>query len=352
VSELARVDSVDALKKFRAKLCKFAEIVGIALDEADTDVQRTEQWITHEQSAHWKRQLERRSELVTRAKSALNRKKLQKTALGTRPSCVEEEKALAAAQRQLDEARDKAANVRRWSRMFHEETFAHQAMVQGLSVAVSTEVPGALAQLDNMIEAIEAYATSTAPTQQRSVAPEAGEEFPVGSPGVPSVARDAPPAPDQAVQRYAGLRRRTPAQQVRDQAALVDDSGLDALRFQLDQATREVLRTLAVERVPVDPDDSIVVARGLSPEARVYLERRESAQAGASGWYLGFADENTAQECQAARVADLLATSPDLESVLELPAGSLVVLDGPVFVAALDGQDRPLVPRSAPERKE
>jgi hypothetical protein len=352
VSERARVDSVDALKKFRAKLCKFAELVGIALDEAETDVQRAEQWITHEQSAYWKRQVQRRSELYTRAKSALTRKKLQKTALGGKASCVEEEKALAAAQRQLDEAKQKAENTRRWSRKFHEETFAHQAMVHGLSLAVSTEVPTALAQLDNMIEAIEAYATSTTPTQQRSVAPEAGEEIPARPTELVSMARDVPEAPELAAEAYAHLRNRTPPQELRDEAVLVDANDLESIPLELDDAARDVLGNLAVQRVDVNPDDQIVLVKGLSPGMRVYLERIESESPGNSGWYVGFTDDTEVQEHEAIRIADLLAANPDLEAMLELPAGTLIVLSGTALEAVIDQHNQPLWPSNATESTE
>jgi hypothetical protein len=45
MSGQARVESVDALKKFRAALCKFAETAAVGLDEAQTEIQRTRHWV-------------------------------------------------------------------------------------------------------------------------------------------------------------------------------------------------------------------------------------------------------------------------------------------------------------------
>jgi hypothetical protein len=352
VGELVRVDSVDALKKFRAALCKFGETVSIGLDEAEADVQRTAQWLKHEQQAYWKRQVERRSELYMRAKSALNRKKLQTTALGGKASCVEEEKAVAAALRQLEEAKQKAANVHRWSRLFDEESFAHQSMVQGLSLAIGIEVPSALAHLDNMIEAIEAYASSTAPAEQRSVAPEAGQEAASRPEELVSMARAAPTAPGIAAEAYVRLRRRTPQAAIPANAAAAEAERLGSTTIQLDEAACAALRVLAVTRAPCNSEDQIVLTKGLTAGARIYLERTASAAPNDSGWYIGFADETRTTEVERLRIGDLLATSPELAAVLELPIGFLVVANGASLEAVLDEHDRLVWPPTEPEHQE
>ena len=163
MGEFVAVESFEALQQLRTALCRFADLVGAGLDEADGELQRAAYWVKQEQSGYWKREGDKRAEQLARAKSILARKKLQTTALGSRPSCVEEEKELTLAQRRVEEARQKVANVRRWSRRLDEETYSYQAVAGGLSQALTIEIPNALAQLDNMLIALEAYATSTAP---------------------------------------------------------------------------------------------------------------------------------------------------------------------------------------------
>ena len=175
MGQFVRVESFAALQKFRTALCKCAERLAVGLDEADAELQRVDAWVKHDQAAYWKREGAKRAELYQRAKSDLARKKLQKTALGNRYSCVDEQKALARAERQLDEAKQKAANVRRWSRLLDEESFTYKAVAQGLGQAVALDLPNALAQLDNMLTALEAYADTATPQLQRSVA-DAGDE--------------------------------------------------------------------------------------------------------------------------------------------------------------------------------
>ena len=73
---------------------------------------------------------------------------------------------------------------------------------------------------------------------------------------------------------------------------------------------------------------------------RTYLERVESAVAGDSGWYFGFADDAEVAGYDAVRGADFVAGRPELAAALELPAGCLVVLEGTSLEAVLDAQNK------------
>ncbi len=350
MGERARVESVDALKKFRAALCKFAELVTVGLDDSEADVNRTGFWIKQEQLAYWKTQGQKRAELYTRAKSALSRKKNMKTALGGRFSCVDEEKALAAAERQLEEARQKLANVQRWSRQFDEESFTYQAVAQGMRVAVESDIPNALAKLDNMIAALEAYA-APAPVEVGSEAPgiagagmgglDAGESM---ARGIPWETADAP--------AYRALRSRTPSQAIRDATTLVRLDQVPRPQRELRSSAeargtvRVVVTELGAAHAPVGREDRIVMASGAAECERVYLERVAGAPAGDSGWYLGPANDVEVGSYFATRAENLLNERPELGPILELPAGYLVVLDGPLVAAVLDPADR-LVWRAA-----
>lgn len=344
MSRQARVESVDALKKFRAALCKFAETAAVSLDEADAEIRRTQHWVYHEQQSHWKRQLQKRTELHARAKSALTRKKLMKTPLGGRYSCTEEEKALAVAERKLEEARQKIENVRKWRRMLDEEGRSYQAISQGLSLMIQADMPSALAQLDNMIAALEAYAVSTAPAAQRSVA-DAGEP-------AESMARGDLPPDEQDARLFESLRAQTP--KPADRAAIpIGKIDLEwPLAADADEL-RDALAELGLPDEPVDDDAKVVLARDVCQAARIYLERVEPPDTDDGGWYVGIADDTPVVDFDAVRVADLLAACPDLDALLRLPIGYLVVLDGTFLTAVVDPRgDRrwPSAPSSGDER--
>lgn len=336
MSGQARVESVEALKKFRAALCKFAETAGVSLDEAEAEIQRTRQWVSHDQQSHWKRQLQKRTELYTRAKSALTRKKLMKTPLGGRYSTTEEEKALAVAERRLEEARQKIENVRKWRRVLDDESRSYQAVAQGVSLMLQADLPSALAQLDNMIAALEAYAVSAAPAEQRSVAEEEEESGYRPEP-VESMARGAPVAGDVDAEWFERLRSQTPEPTVRAATPVGTLAFQWAVAGNAD-ALRHALSALSLPREPVDANTKVVLARGVWDCERIYLERVEPASTDDSGWYIGIAEDTPVSGCDAVRVADLLARRPDLDAVLQLAVGYLVVLDGASLAAVLDPQ--------------
>src|SRR4051812_42182899 len=95
----ARVESVDAIKAFRAAWLKFAEAANVALTEAEADAVGTLRWVENEQRTYWQNQVRKSTELVSRCNEALRHKKIFKDASGRTPSAIDEEKALAKAKR-------------------------------------------------------------------------------------------------------------------------------------------------------------------------------------------------------------------------------------------------------------
>lgn len=153
----ASVESIDALRDFRARFCKLAEQAQAALLEAEGELTRTGDWLTHSQTLHWKNQLRIRGEELTRARSALNRKKNERSPTGARQSCVEEEKAFKKAQARLEEAQRKDAATKRWVRQLEQTAFTYRPVAQALLTTVEADVPRALVRVDQMIDALAAY---------------------------------------------------------------------------------------------------------------------------------------------------------------------------------------------------
>src|SRR5262249_10256710 len=144
-----------------------------------------------EKSNFWQREGERRHELLVKAKIELAGKKAALNAMGNRSSCIEEQKEVARAERRVDEARQKLKNVARWTRQLEVESFSYRAAAGGLHEMCTVDIPRALAQLDEMLNALEAYAGRAAPGMAGSAA---------------SVAR----AIDGDVSRIEELRKHTP----------------------------------------------------------------------------------------------------------------------------------------------
>ncbi len=185
----ANVQSIDALKEFRLALWKFAELAGRALMDAEGEIQRTQIWLETEQDSYWRGQIQRRTELVTRARNALLEKKLYKSTDGGRPSAVDEEKAFKLAVARLDEANQKMQSVRRFIRVLQREVLLYRGQVQPLSNALQQEIPTAAERLESLVASLEKYATGGEAELTAAAAWQAFE------PPTPSMARAEPPAP-------------------------------------------------------------------------------------------------------------------------------------------------------------
>ncbi len=336
MAERAAIESLDALTRLRAALCGLADDAGIALAEADAEILRTASWLREDQRLHWKREVERQTELCTRARSALKRKEAMKTPLGGRYSTVEEEKVLARAQRRLEEVRQRQANVRRWSRLLDDEAFAYKSVAQSLGHLIEAEIPKALARLDRMIAALEAYASgSAAPEQVRSAAPDAPGG--VAQAQADSVRRTLPAAGDLSDVCRA-LRRRAASAAQRKAALAVPGAAAElAARPALDETAR---RTLAgwlgqAEAKAPSPGEQVIIARGAGAARRVWLFRATPAEPGDSGWQIGVADDDAEAAPGACRVADVVAARPEWEILLRFPPGWLVLIDGGTVAAVL-----------------
>src|SRR5690348_6418592 len=97
----ANVQSIDALRAFRVALIKFAETGNIAMSAAESDVDRTLNWLQRDQTTFWSNQVRKRQDIVVRCEEAVRQKRIFKNIDGTTPSAVDEQKALAKAKRAL-----------------------------------------------------------------------------------------------------------------------------------------------------------------------------------------------------------------------------------------------------------
>lgn len=187
----ANVQSIEALKEFRIALCKFAEAARGSLGEAEADLQRHAFWVNDDRKPYWKAEIRKREENLRKAKLVLLEKKLQKTATGGRPSCVDEEKAVALAERRFQEAQIKSANTQRWSRKLDEQIFQYKGMIQSFNHALDVDVVNGLAWLDRMIESLQAYVALAPPEDLPPVDELTTADFaPVSRPAGPEGAED------------------------------------------------------------------------------------------------------------------------------------------------------------------
>lgn len=343
MSRFARVGSVETLKEFRASLCTFSATVSTALDEANSEIQRTLIWLKQDQNAYWKAQVRHRTEQLARARSALSYKKnFEESSLAAKQSHIDEKRAVATAQRRLQEAQEKLEKVRRWTQQFEKEAAMYKGRVQGLGHIIDAEIPNARAQMDKMIDSLESYVALAPPPGAAAPAEQPYCDSPVPSEDMTPMPQETIPQTIGAAKSYAALRKMTPLAAVRSQVQVGSVIHPWLSGPAIKPPVRKLIEEIGVEPVPILADDKIVIAGSSPGHRRIYLERTDPCSPDDCGWYVGIVDNDNKEslDCEAVRLGDFLDLRGDLVEILTLPVGYLVVLDGDSIEAVVDPHDK------------
>lgn len=331
MSGYARVGSIEVLREFRASLCTFAHTAATALEESYSEIQRTALWLKQQQYSYWKSQVRTCSEEYQKARLGLKSKQnYDASGLGAKYSYIDEKKILAAAQRKLELAQQKLANVQRWATRFEKESFDYKGLIQGLMDVAEVEIPKAMAQIDRMVDVLESYV---------ALAPQASGPEATGEPSLPGMARDEPPAADTPAS-FSSLRQAAPSQVVRNHAPASREIEEWLAGHTIPESQRQELAGMDIERFQAAAGEKIVLARCREHPQRIYLLRAQSSPPGDSGWYIGPVKPEEAMEYLSLSVGEVLKMRPDLAAILEIPAGFLVLLNGNSIEVILDANDR------------
>jgi hypothetical protein len=162
MSESARVDSIDALKQLRAKLCEFGVDALESLAAVEMELRHTEAWLS-ERLKYWLREVRDRGEDVSRAKASFVRHRWgSKDGKGVGTTEVEME--LKKAKHRLEEAEAKAELTRRWIRELPRAVHEYEGPARQLMGYLEADLKQDLAMLDRMSTALEAYVALTPPS--------------------------------------------------------------------------------------------------------------------------------------------------------------------------------------------
>jgi hypothetical protein len=326
----AKVDNIDAVKSFRVALVKFQEVGNVALTGADSDIDRTLGWMERDQTTYWNGQLRKRHEDVMKCEEAVRQKRLFKGSDGRVQSAVDEMKALAKAKQRKEEAEHKIVAVKKAVQTLRKESALYKGRTQKLATALQGDIPRAIHQIDAMLEQLAQYLSIQ--TSGAGI-------------GLAEAAESIAQAATSAKVGHERLRDYTPAPEERSAANVrvipPEDPFFQPWPAGLMEGWQvEALKKLSIELQAIDPDQKIIVGRDCWLQPKIYLERREPAFDGDSGWYLGSAADPVAGvkiQHDSIRAGDLISARPDIVDLLHLPNGFLVVIDAGGPVAMLDG---------------
>jgi hypothetical protein len=155
MAETANITSFDAIAAFRAGLIVYLGKARPLLEEISGEVIRMRQWIEEDQRRHWENQFRLRSRKLEEARAELFNATLSKLQQSTALKQMDVQRAV----RAVRESEAKLKMVRKWSRELENRTGPLIKQGEQLQTYLATDMAQAVAHLDRVMEALEAYAS-------------------------------------------------------------------------------------------------------------------------------------------------------------------------------------------------
>ena len=198
MSGQADVKSLDTLAWVKAALAAYAHETNQGLSEVELDGRRAVDYLTVDRAGYWKAEVRRANDNVNQAIKDLEHCRAFKKVGNNQPSCVEEKKALEKARRRQAVAEQKAEAVRHWTPIVQQQFRDTCVRLVHFREVTDVDCPKAMAQLERMLRALEAYRELSGP---RPAGAEAGSS---GGASVARQANDQPEAPPAAAPNPEG----------------------------------------------------------------------------------------------------------------------------------------------------
>jgi hypothetical protein len=189
MSTQADVKSIDTLAFIKAALATFGHDSAQALGEVEIQSQRIVDWICVEQAAFWKTEVRKAADGVNQAQKDLEHCRTYKKVGDNQPACVEEKKALEKARQRLDRAEQKQEAVRRWTPVVRQQSQEAGVRLTRFREVIDLDCPKALARLERMLRALDAYQHTSSPRGPEGGVGAAGGAGDASGPRAESVAR-------------------------------------------------------------------------------------------------------------------------------------------------------------------
>jgi hypothetical protein len=154
MGETANITSFDAVEAFHAGLVVYLGKARPLLEEISGEIIRMRQWLEDDQRRHWEQQLRLRSRKLEEARAELFNATLSKLATST----ALHQMAVQRADRAVRECEAKLKMIRKWNRELENRTGPLIKQIEQFQTYLATDMAQAIAYLDRVMEALEAYA--------------------------------------------------------------------------------------------------------------------------------------------------------------------------------------------------
>jgi hypothetical protein len=174
MAERAQVTSVEAVDSFRADLIVYLARARAVLEEASDDVLRTRLWVQNDQRRLWEQEARVRYRKLEESRAELFSAQLSKFHESTALCLM----AVQRAERANREVEAKMAVLKKWDREMENRTDPLVKQVTQFHGFLTTDMKRAVAYLEQVVKALEAYAG--VPTPGAAAAAAQAENPPTG----------------------------------------------------------------------------------------------------------------------------------------------------------------------------
>lgn len=159
----ANLQSIDVLERTRNAFIHCQEELGLALAEADSEIDRLVTWLQNDRMMYWRTRINRLREDVNNARSALFRKETVTSSKDSKPSTVDERKALAKVKAMLEDAEHRATQTKVWARNFPHDKALFKAATGLVASMQERELPLAILAIGRMVVTMQRYVRDEPP---------------------------------------------------------------------------------------------------------------------------------------------------------------------------------------------
>ena len=171
----AQITSVEALENFRAQLIVYLGQVRPVMEEVANEMARSRLWLQHDQRMLWSQELRRRERQLEEAKQELFNATISSLSTGTAALL---QMTVQRAQRAVQEAEAKLKLLKRWDNELESRSAPLMKQIEQLQGFLATDMTRAIAYLDQVLRALDAYRNVAAPRSDKPVVPEPAAEEP------------------------------------------------------------------------------------------------------------------------------------------------------------------------------
>ncbi len=163
MAETANVRSIDAIREFRSSLITFSDDARNALASVEMELRRTRNWLERDQIPYWRTQIKKRNEQLSEARADLFRRRLSQSNSDA-ISDSDQKEAVKKMEARLRRAEQMLEKSKSWIPLLDHAIMEYHGRSVPLSDLLGGDVMNAIATLERMTRALDAYVANAPPT--------------------------------------------------------------------------------------------------------------------------------------------------------------------------------------------